>query len=230
MCLFRLASGDSLARSSDVPFHVQVEVGAVELAQERVRLAERRGSAKHAGTSNAMVVSGDVASSPLQVDAAQPEVALSEAMPQQRPAASDWTQPHALERRPKVQRRLQQAANLRQDLLPSAAHAMPHRQTSSDVALQRHRSGAPGTLDSYPALAALASFLDKGRLVLWELNFACIPHIGRCCSWRQSHCCLVCIHSALEHVRAEGLPKARYLFSNAGGAHHFAVLFAPSLP
>ena len=141
-------------------------MGAVELAQERVRLAERRGSAKHAGTSNAMVASADVANSPLQVDAAQPEVAPSETMLQQRPAVSDWTQPHALERRPKVQRRLQQAASLRQDSLPSAAIAMPHRQTSTDVALQRHRSGASGTLDSYPALAALASFLDKGRSVL----------------------------------------------------------------
>ena len=184
-CIWRQPS--SIIRSG---FFLQVEVGAVELAHESLRLADQRGPAKHAATSNATVYSADVASSPLQVDAAQPEVALLEAMLQQRPAVGDWMQPHALERRPKVQRRLQQAPSVRQDLLPSAAHALRQRQTAAENALQRHRSGTPGTLGSYPALADLASFLEKGRSVLCELKLACVPHEGRCCSWRQP----VCLH------------------------------------
>ena len=170
MCLFRLASGDSLDHSSDVSFYLQVEVGAVELAQERMRLAEQH-PAKHAGTTNAMVHSADVASSPLRVDAAQPEVAASEAVLQQLPPVIEWRhlrQPHALERRPKVQRRLQQAAATHPDSLPSATHAAPQMRMANDVALQRQRAAALGVLDSHTALAALALFLEKGRSVPWN--------------------------------------------------------------
>ena len=152
-------------------------MGAVELAQERLRLADQRGPAQHASTGTATVHSADVASSPLQVDAAQPEVPVSEAGLQRLPPVSEWrhlSQPHALERRPKVQRRLQQAASGRPHSLPSVTNATPQRQMVADVALQRHRTEALGSLDSYPALAALASFLEKGRSVCWELELTCV--------------------------------------------------------
>lgn len=144
-----------------------VEVGAVELAQERVHLAEQRGRAKHAGTGNAMVSSKDVASG-----SAQAERGISAGMLQQRAVVSEWRQPHPLERRPKVQRHLQQAASVRQSSSLSTAHATPQRQMATDVALQTHRTGPLATLDNHLALAALALFLEKGRepgdLICWE--------------------------------------------------------------
>lgn len=148
-------------------------MGAVELAQERVHLAEQRGRAKHAGTGNAMVSSKDVASG-----SAQAERGISAGMLQQRAVVSEWRQPHPLERRPKVQRHLQQAASVRQSSSLSTAHATPQRQMATDVALQTHRTGPLATLDNHLALAALALFLEKGRSVLWELKLACSSHEG----------------------------------------------------
>ncbi len=153
-------------------------MGAVELAQERVRLAEQRGRAKHAGTSNAMVSSEDVASG-----SAQAERGFSAGMLQQRAVVSEWRhlpQPHPLERRPKVQRHLQQAASVRQNSSPSTTHATPQRQMATDAALQTHRTGPLATLDNHSALAALALFLEKGRSVLWQLKLACSSHEGCC--------------------------------------------------